>query len=127
MSESTPTPARSDDLPAVIDLAVRLLKQRRHLGFDELADLRKSHGYPVSGEHPYIYRQNECLLAWVGMSKLFWMVDERLRRHPNVRIERAVNPRTVPLSRQLGPAHRPRRHRSFRGAALVAMRICVAG
>ena len=64
MSESLTTPPPSDDLPAAFNLAVGLLKERRHLGFDELADVLKSCGYPVAGEHPYIYRQNTCLLAW---------------------------------------------------------------
>ena len=68
MSESSTTPPPSDDLPAAFNLGVGLLKERRHLGFDELADVLKSCGYPVAGEHPYIYRQDTCLLAWVGMS-----------------------------------------------------------
>ncbi|MCV7401852.1 hypothetical protein H7K24_17060 [Mycobacterium fragae] len=91
MSESTTTPPPSDDLPAAFNLALRLLKERRYLAFDDLAGVLKSHGYPTSGELPYIYRQNTCLIAWVGMSSLFWMVAERLRRHPNVRIERAIH------------------------------------
>jgi hypothetical protein len=90
MSEST-TPPPSDDLPAAFDLALRRLKERRHLAFDELADVLKSQGYPIAGEHPYIYRQDTCLMAWVGMSHLFWTVAERLRRHRSVRIERAVH------------------------------------
>jgi hypothetical protein len=81
----------SDDLPAAFDLAVRLLKERRHLALEELAGVLKSHGYPVSGEHPYVYRQDECFLARVGLSRLFWMVAEQLRRHPDVRIERVVH------------------------------------
>jgi hypothetical protein len=93
MSKSSTTPPPSDDLPAAFNVAVGLLKERRHLGFDELADVLKSCGYPVAGEHPSIYRQNTCLLAWVGMSRLFWMVAERLRRHPSVRIEQVVDPR----------------------------------
>lgn len=43
-----------DDIPAAFGLAVRLLKERRHLAFDELADVLKSHGYPVSGELRYV-------------------------------------------------------------------------
>jgi hypothetical protein len=93
MSEST-TPPPSDALRAALDLAVRVLKERRHLAFDELAGVLKSHGYPISGELPYTYRQNTCLVAWVGMSHLFWMVAERLRLHRNVRMERAVYLRT---------------------------------
>jgi hypothetical protein len=96
MSESTPPPsedpAAAVELAAAFDLTVRLLKERRHLAFDELADMLKSRGYPISGVHSYLYKQkNECLMGWIGMSRLFWTVAERLRRHPNVRIERAVD------------------------------------
>ena len=91
MNESTTTPSPSDDLLAAFELAVRQLKERGHLAFDELASVLKSHGYPVSGDHPYIYRQNDCLMAWVGMSGLFWMVADRLRLHPNVQVDRAVS------------------------------------
>jgi hypothetical protein len=110
-------------LPAAFNLAGGLLKERRHLGFAELADVLKSHGCPVAGDHPYIYRQNTCLLAWVGMSRVFWMVAARLRRHPNVRIERVVDPRPSQVSPQLEAANRPQLHRSRHGAALVAVRI----
>lgn len=88
MSESTAPPPPDDD-NAAFHLALGVLKERRHLSFDELADVLKSQGYPTSGDLPYIYRQNRCLLAWLGMSRLFWMVAERLRRHRQVRIERA--------------------------------------
>jgi hypothetical protein len=89
MSEYT-TPPSDDDTAAAFDLVIRLLKERRHLAFDELAGMLKRHGYPVSGEHPYMYRQNECLMAWLGMSRLFWTVADGLRRHPGVEIEHAA-------------------------------------
>lgn len=93
MSEST-TPPSDDDVAAAFDLVIRLLRERGHLAFDELADMLKRHGYPVSGEHPYIYKQNECLMAWIGMSRLFWMVAEGLRRHPDVEMEHAARLRS---------------------------------
>jgi hypothetical protein len=89
MSESTTSPS-DDEVAAAFDLVIRLLKERRHLAFDELGDMLKRHGYPVAGEHPYMYRQNECLMAWIGMSRLFWRVAEGLRRHPDVEIEHAA-------------------------------------
>lgn len=90
MSDST-APPPSDEVRAAFKLALQALKERRHLAFDELADVLSSHGYSISGELPYIYRQNRCLVAWLGMSTLFYLVAERLRRHPHVRIERAVD------------------------------------
>jgi hypothetical protein len=97
---SEPTPASSDDpaasdLAAAFDLTVRLLKERRHLAFDELADMLKSHGYPVAGDYCFLYSENACLMAWIGMSRLFWTVAQRLRRHPNVRIQRAPHLRVL--------------------------------
>lgn len=97
MSDST-APPPADEVRAAFQLALQVLKDRRHLAFDELGEVLKSHGYLISGELPYIYRQNSCLVAWLGMSPLFFMVAERLRRHPNVRIEHAV---------RLGPSQYP--------------------
>jgi hypothetical protein len=102
MSEFT-TPPSDDDITAAFELVVGLLKERRHLLFDEVADMLRRHGYPVSGEHPYLYKQNECLIAWLGMSHLFWTVADRLRRHPNVQIEHALRlkPEQYPVNLRL--------------------------
>jgi hypothetical protein len=114
MSDATTLP--SDDVSAAFRLALRVLKERRHLAFDELAGVLKSHGYPILGELPYIYRENRCLVAWVGMSRLFWMVAEQLRRHRSVRIERAMHLRSaqyppnlrLPIARDdIGPFTEP--------------------
>jgi hypothetical protein len=105
MSEST-APPPSDDHNAAFRLAVGLLKERGHLPFDELAKLLKSHGYPISGDLPYIYREDRCLMAWVGMSHLFWTVAERLRRHRHVRTEPAyLKPSQYPPNLLLPIAH----------------------
>ena len=101
MSKSTPSPA-SGDFSAPVDLAVRLLKERGHLAFDEVAELLKSHGYPVSGELSYLYSENTCLMAWLGMSRLFWIVADQLRHHRNVRIERAAHLRPAQYPANLG-------------------------
>jgi hypothetical protein len=98
-----PRSPSDDDITAAFQLVVGLLKERRHVDFDELADTLKRHRYPVSGAHPFLYKQNECLIAWLGMSRLFWTVAEQLRRHPNVQIEHAVRlkPHQYPVDLRL--------------------------